>query len=171
MLGPILGPSWGHLGPSWATLAPSWGQLGPSWGPLGAMFGHLGTREIRGGRERKVLDTFWDTKLYHKSGVPGYHESKPKEVHAQNVCRYQKLHGVGRVRRPVSSRTDAYRCASATSSSSLRNATTCWRRRVGAEHHRHPCTLARLDETVSDCRCCGQVMLLATRPRQRQEEQ
>ena len=90
---------------------------------------------------------------------------------AEAQAKYQKLHGVGRVRGPVSFRTDEYRCASATSSSSLRNATTCWRRRVGAEHHGPRCTLARNDETVSDCRCCGQVMLLATRPRQRQEEQ
>ena len=48
-IGPILGPSWGHLGPSWAILGhlgailgPSWAILGPSWGHLGPSWGHLG---------------------------------------------------------------------------------------------------------------------------------
>ena len=43
-LGPILGPSWGHLGPSWALLGPlgaSWGHPGVCWGHLGTIFGPL----------------------------------------------------------------------------------------------------------------------------------
>merc|ERR1712115_305036 len=38
--------------------------------------------------------------VYQCIGVPVYHESKPKEVHAQNVCRYL-LGGGGGIQRTI----------------------------------------------------------------------
>ena len=41
-LGPILGPTWGHLGAILGHLGPSWAHLGPILGHLGPILGHLG---------------------------------------------------------------------------------------------------------------------------------
>ena len=39
--------------------------------------------------------------VYQCIGAPVYHESKPKEVHAQNVCRYLLGEGGGGIQRTI----------------------------------------------------------------------